>query len=126
MLAGAINTLCASGLFDEARQLAGSNSQLLQHVEERRTQHLVASNNADELAARGNAAAALEMYSAQGNWERTHQLVSEAFMYTTLGCLIQASSISAASQISSGGLGVLALQQTFSLSVLHCSAKSVL
>jgi hypothetical protein len=45
-------------------------------VDERHTAALVAANDADELAARGNVAAAVEMYAAQGNWERAHELVS--------------------------------------------------
>lgn len=73
--AGAINTLCAGGMFDRARLLAGSNPQLLSHIEQQHTQHLVANNDAEELAARGNAAAAVEMYAAQGNWQRAHELV---------------------------------------------------
>jgi hypothetical protein len=73
--AGAINTLCTGGMFDRARLLAGSNPQLLQHIEQQHTQHLVENNDAEELAARGNAAAAVEMYAAQGNWKRAHELV---------------------------------------------------
>jgi hypothetical protein len=73
--AGAIDTLCAGGMFDRARLLAGSNPQLLQHIEQQHTAHLVDNNDAEELAARGNAAAAVEMYAAQGNWKRAHELV---------------------------------------------------
>jgi hypothetical protein len=73
---GAIQTLCAGGLFDRARQLAGNSTQLLQLIEEQHTQHLVASNDAEELASRGNAPAAVEMFAAQGNWKRAHELVS--------------------------------------------------
>jgi hypothetical protein len=74
-LAGAIQTLCAGGLFDRARQLAGNSTQLLALIDEQHTQHLVASNDAEELANRGNAAAAVEMFAAQGNWKRAHELV---------------------------------------------------
>jgi hypothetical protein len=35
----------------------------------------VANNDAEELASRGNAAAAADMFAAQGNWTRVHQLV---------------------------------------------------
>lgn len=73
--AGAIQTLCAGGLFDRARQLAGNSAQLLQLIEEQHTQHLVANNDAEELASRGNAAAAVEMFAAQGTWKRAHELV---------------------------------------------------
>lgn len=72
---GAIQTLCAGGLFDRARQLAGNSAQLLQLIEDSHTQHLVANNDAEELASRGNAAAAVEMFAAQGNWKRAHELV---------------------------------------------------
>jgi hypothetical protein len=65
-------------MFDRARLLAGSNPQLLQHIEQQHTQHLVENNDAEELAARGNAAAAVEMYAAQGNWKRAHELVRGA------------------------------------------------
>jgi DNA polymerase/3'-5' exonuclease PolX len=74
--AGAIQTLCAAGLFERARQLAGNSAQLLQLIEGQHMQHLVASNNAEELASRGNTAAAVEMFAAQGNWKRAHELVS--------------------------------------------------
>jgi len=74
--AGAIHTLCAGGLFDRARQLAGNSAQLQQLIEEQHTQHLMANNNAEELASRGNAAAAVEMFAVQGNWKRAHELVS--------------------------------------------------
>jgi hypothetical protein len=63
-------------LFDRARQLAGNSAQLLQLIEEQHTQHLVANNDAEELASRGNAPAAVEMFAAQGNWKRAHELVS--------------------------------------------------
>jgi hypothetical protein len=62
-------------MFDRARLLAGSNPQLLHHIEQQHTAHLVENNDAEELAARGNAAAAVEMYAAQGNWKRAHELV---------------------------------------------------
>lgn len=73
---GAIQTLCAGGLFERARQLAGNSAQLLQLIEQQHTQHLVANNDAEELASRGNAHAAVEMFAAQGNWKRAHELVS--------------------------------------------------
>lgn len=73
--AGAVQTLCAGGLFDRARQLAGGNPQLLQLIDDQHTQRLVASNDAEELASMGNAAAAAELFAAQGNWPRAHQLV---------------------------------------------------
>jgi hypothetical protein len=86
--AGAIQTLCAGGLFDRARQLAGSSAQLLQLIEASHTQHLVANNDAEELASRGNAAAAVEMFAAQGNWKRAHELVrsSTAAVHAASGC----------------------------------------
>jgi hypothetical protein len=67
-------------MFDRARLLAGSNPQLLQHIEQQHTAHLVENNDAEELAARGNAAAAVEMYAAQGNWKRAHELVRGGIM----------------------------------------------
>lgn len=76
--AGAIDTLCTGGMFDRARLLAGINPQLLQHIEQQHTQHLVENNDAEQLAARGNAAAAVDMYAAQGNWKRAHELVRRA------------------------------------------------
>ncbi|WIA40104.1 hypothetical protein OEZ86_013511 [Tetradesmus obliquus] len=75
---GAIDTLCTGGMFDRARLLAGSNPQLLQHIEQQHTQHLVENNDAEQLAARGNAAAAVDMYAAQGNWKRAHELAAHA------------------------------------------------
>jgi hypothetical protein len=77
-LAGAIRTLCAGGLFDRARQLAGSSPQLLQLVDAQHTQHLVANNNAEELVRRGHAEAAVDTFAAQGNWMRAHELVGTA------------------------------------------------
>lgn len=62
-------------MYDRARVLAGNNPQLLQYIEQQQTDHLVANNDAEELAARGNAGAAVEMYAAQGNWDRAHELV---------------------------------------------------
>eukprot|EP00878_Enallax_costatus_P044551 GHUV01053219.1.p1 GENE.GHUV01053219.1~~GHUV01053219.1.p1 ORF type:complete len:206 (+),score=75.58 GHUV01053219.1:877-1494(+) len=75
---GAISTLCAGNMYDQARLLAGSNPQLLQYIEQQHTDHLVANNDAEELAARGNAGAAVEMYAAQGNWDRAHELAAQA------------------------------------------------
>lgn len=66
--------------------LAGSNPQLLQYIEQQHTEHLVANNDAEELAARGNAGAAVEMYAAQGNWQRAHELVSAAALLLRAHC----------------------------------------
>ncbi|KAF8062969.1 IFT172 [Scenedesmus sp. PABB004] len=75
---GAIATLCGGGLFDCARAAAGGNPQLLAAVEEAQTASLVAANDAEQLAARGNAGAAVEMFAAQGNWARAHKLAAQA------------------------------------------------
>lgn len=75
-------------MFDRARALAGNNPQLVCFIEEQHTRYLVANNNADELAARGNAGQAIEMYAAQGNWDKVnvHRVASLTFsmcsMYT--------------------------------------------
>lgn len=72
---GAVESAVAGGLFDRARGLAAGNPQLLRLVDDEHTRALVASDDADELAARGNTAAAVEMFAARGNWERAHELV---------------------------------------------------
>ncbi|KIZ07625.1 Intraflagellar transport protein [Monoraphidium neglectum] len=74
---GAAEAAVSGSLFDRARALAAGNPQLLRLVDERHTAALVAANDADELAARGNVAAAVEMYAAQGNWERAHELAAQ-------------------------------------------------
>ncbi len=68
-------TLCAAGLYERAQALAGGNAALLAHVDAQHTAALLAASDADGLAARGNAAAAVELYAAQGDWERAHKLV---------------------------------------------------
>jgi hypothetical protein len=65
----------SAGLFDRARALAGGDARLARLVEGEHTRALVAGGDAGELAARGNAAAAVEIYAAQGQWERAHELV---------------------------------------------------
>ena len=65
----------AGGLYDRARGLAAGQPALLRLVDEEHTRALVASDDAHELAARGNTAAAVEMLAARGNWERAHELV---------------------------------------------------
>jgi hypothetical protein len=72
---GAVEAAVAGGLFDRAAELAAGSPQLARLVEEAHTGALVAANDADALAARGNAAAAVEMFVARGNWERAHELV---------------------------------------------------
>ena len=66
---------CSGGLYDRARAAAAGNAGLLRVIEEAQTQHLVTNNDAEALAARGNANQALELYAAQGNWDKAHALV---------------------------------------------------
>jgi hypothetical protein len=63
-------------MYDRARVAAANNVGLLRVIEEAQTQQLVSSNDAEALAARGNASQALELYAAQGNWDKAHALVS--------------------------------------------------
>jgi len=74
---GAVEAAVSGQLFDRARALAAGNPNLTRLAEEAHTRALVASSDADELAARGNAAAAVEILVNQGNWERAHTLVSD-------------------------------------------------
>ncbi|GBF87714.1 intraflagellar transport protein [Raphidocelis subcapitata] len=75
---GAVEAALAGGLFDRARGLAAGNAALLKTVEDAHTRALVAANDADALAARGNVGAAVEMFAAQGNWARAHEMAAQS------------------------------------------------
>jgi hypothetical protein len=65
-------------MFDQARALAAGNPALLAAVEGAQTSHQVDNQDAEGLAARGNAGQAVELYASQGNWDRAHALVRGA------------------------------------------------
>jgi hypothetical protein len=72
--AGALQVYCAAGLFDRARELAAGGPALQRYVDEQYTSHLVASRNADELASRGDAGSAIDLYCQQGEWTKVYEL----------------------------------------------------
>lgn len=74
---GAAQLYCEAGMFQEARGVAAGNPALLKFVEEQYTAHLVHSQAADELAARGNASQAIDMYAAQGEWAKVYELAAK-------------------------------------------------
>jgi hypothetical protein len=65
---------CQARLFDRARELAAGAPSLRRYVDEQQTAALVASRDAGQLAARGEAGSALELYCQQGEWARVYEL----------------------------------------------------
>eukprot|EP00798_Chlamydomonas_sp_ICE-L_P014195 gene14195-20165_t len=76
---GAIRAYCLGGLFDNARQLGGTNPTFSSYIEEQYNSHLVQNKSADELATRGGAASqqAIDMYIQRDDWGKVHELASQ-------------------------------------------------